>query len=433
MHLRGRTLHLPNFTQDVMNEYIEEARIAFEESKSDGVGIDKPKTFANDKWIQWEESIYTYLSSIKNTYDIPLSYVIRKDRRTIVGNLDEEQEIIYNASINGPMFTRDSKKVLALLKELTVGTPAETWMKGKKCGREDMMALQSHYDGKTEGERRKAVARADFDSLFYKNETAFPLERYTTKMKEYHNIFEKYGVPMHDEDKVHYFLDKINNPNAELKMEVNICRAHHSATFEDAVTYMSTAVSRIFPNAQPSSGRFKKRTFRQISQAGRGGRGGRGGRDGRGGRPRMENGVDVSDPLPWYTKEEMDKLSYDTRKYILQHPDRPAAIESRKKQRRNNSSATTTNTTNNANGNGASEEQDRLCAAMITGMINAQQNVETVRQQRSQASIQYPVPGSKARAAAASNRSVGVPNQISTDNNGSVASQLRFDAKGNLI
>ena len=90
-------------------------------------------------------------------------------------------------------------------------------------------------------------------------------------MKECHTILEKYGVPMHEEDKVHHFLEKINCPNGEIKTEVNICRAHHSATFEDAVTYMSSAVARIFPNAQPSSGRYKKRGYRNISATGRGG------------------------------------------------------------------------------------------------------------------------------------------------------------------
>lgn len=107
-------------------------------------------------------------------------------------------------------------------------------MKGKKCDRDAMKALQSHYNGTAEGERRKAIARADFDSLFYNNKTTFPLEKYTIKIKECHEIYEKYGIPMHEEDKLHHFLDKINNPNSELKTEVKICRAHHFATFEDA-------------------------------------------------------------------------------------------------------------------------------------------------------------------------------------------------------
>ena len=53
------------------------------------------------------------------------------------------------------MFSRDNKKVLAILKEQTKYTDADTWMKGKCCVQEAMLALQNHYYGKSEGERRK--------------------------------------------------------------------------------------------------------------------------------------------------------------------------------------------------------------------------------------------------------------------------------------
>ena len=39
------------------------------------------------------------------------------------------------------MFSRDTKMVLAILKELTVDTDADTWMKGKRCSQEAMLAL----------------------------------------------------------------------------------------------------------------------------------------------------------------------------------------------------------------------------------------------------------------------------------------------------
>ena len=39
-------------------------------------------------------------------------------------------QIIYKASIFGNMFTRDSRKVLDIIKELTLETDAETWIRG---------------------------------------------------------------------------------------------------------------------------------------------------------------------------------------------------------------------------------------------------------------------------------------------------------------
>ena len=49
------------------------------------------------------------------------------------------------------MFTRDSRKVIDIIKELTLGTDAEIRIKGLKCGRKSIQELQSHSDGKSEG------------------------------------------------------------------------------------------------------------------------------------------------------------------------------------------------------------------------------------------------------------------------------------------
>ena len=67
-------------------------------------------------------------------------------------------------------------------------------------------------------------------------------------------------------------LEQIMSPNTELKTEVNICRSSHSSTFFEASTYLSTVVARLYPYANPSSGRFRKRS---IYAAGRGDRDGR--------------------------------------------------------------------------------------------------------------------------------------------------------------
>ena len=77
----------------------------------------------------------------------------------------------------GNIFSRDTKKVLAILKELTVYTDAETWIKGKSCGQEAMMAFQNKYDGKSEGERRKQVAEDELKRFFYRNEITFSFEK----------------------------------------------------------------------------------------------------------------------------------------------------------------------------------------------------------------------------------------------------------------
>ena len=104
------------------------------------------------------------------------------------GNRDVK--IIYQASLVGNMFTRYSSKVIDILKELTLGTDSETWIKGLKCVINAMQELQPHYDGTSEGAQRKQVDRADLKNIFYKNETTFIFENYVTKLKEFFNMLK---------------------------------------------------------------------------------------------------------------------------------------------------------------------------------------------------------------------------------------------------
>ena len=112
---------------------------------------------------------------------------------------------------------RDSRKVLNILKELTLGTDTETRIKGLKCSRKSTQELQDHYDCTSEAARRKQVAKADSKKIFYKNETTFTFEKYVTKIKGIFNVLEKYGVPLYEEQIMEHLLDQIVSPNIQLK------------------------------------------------------------------------------------------------------------------------------------------------------------------------------------------------------------------------
>ena len=79
-----------------------------------------------------------------------LSYVIIKDTSSPKDSENRYVQIIYQASLVGKMFTRESRRVLDIIKELTLGTDAETRIKGLKCVRKAMQELQDHYDGTSE-------------------------------------------------------------------------------------------------------------------------------------------------------------------------------------------------------------------------------------------------------------------------------------------
>ena len=127
---------------------------------------------------------------------MPLSYVIIKDTSVPKDSENRDVKIIHQASLFGNLFTRDSRKFLDILKEMSLGTDAETSIKGLKCGRKAIQELQAHYDGTSEGAQMKQVSREDLNKIFYKNETTFKFEKYVTKLKRILNVLEKYGVPL---------------------------------------------------------------------------------------------------------------------------------------------------------------------------------------------------------------------------------------------
>ena len=60
-----------------------------------------------------------------------------------------------------------------------------------------MQELQAHYDGTSELAKRKQVARAYLNKIFYKNETTLKFEKCVTNLKEIFNVLKKYGFPLY--------------------------------------------------------------------------------------------------------------------------------------------------------------------------------------------------------------------------------------------
>ena len=87
---------------------------------------DKPEKFEVNKWIEWEENMIDYLSSIYNNRKVTLRYVARKDYPGNVTDMTREEETLYHTSLNVPMFDQDYNKVIRIIKELTIGTTSET-------------------------------------------------------------------------------------------------------------------------------------------------------------------------------------------------------------------------------------------------------------------------------------------------------------------
>lgn len=374
----GEVINLDDFDDEARLLSISEAKIEFDEKKVESQAT-KPEKFKYSEWTEWEKSVYTYLLSIKNGRGVPLAYVIRKD--SLYHELDDRlARIIRNASVTGAMFRNDSQKVLTLLKSLTNGTDAENWMKGTSCGRVAMQSLQSHYDGEAEAEKRKEAARSDLKVLFYKNEASFSFEKYLNRMKRCFDTLEKYGVPYYEEDKVKFLLDRVQSSHAEVKTQVSICRSNHANSFVDASTYMSKEISRIFPTSNVGSisfgkGQRSKGSTRNVSSASTN-TGKRGKRKGL--IAASNNGVDISDPTRYFSKEEWRKLDDEIKKKILDNPERQKKKKA-KEARKISSVASESTPSVRSEVSLSQETEDRIIAAVIraTKEVNEQGSTES--------------------------------------------------------
>jgi len=319
--------------------------------------ITKPGKFKYSEWNQWEESVYLYLNSIISSCGAPLSYVIRKDLDPDMewNSLDPDVQKIHAAPLEGYTFNLDSKKVLSLLKDLCINTGAETWFRNIKCGRLAMKALQKHYDGPDERHKRIEEARAKISQTFYKHEGTFTFEKFTTILQDAFAILEKYGEPVYEREKLKLLFSKSLNNHPDFKQEINICRQHYH-TFEEAITYLKTVVSRLFLEAPKSKPR------RNVSSV----------------TAKEVNGVDISDLTRWYDSSEIKKLNESQagrrvlskimgdKKRHQRHREKIDKIKSNKKRR-----VKSVTSKPQDDKSVLSEQDKRVVAAVITGMNNS--------------------------------------------------------------
>ena len=97
------------------------------------------------------------------------------------------------------------------------------------------------------------VSPANIDQAFYKNESTFSYDRYTTCLKHAFDTLWQYNQPKSDREEVEILMNQINKNNTQLSACIQICRHSYSANLNNSVTYLSTQISHIFPDSQPGS------------------------------------------------------------------------------------------------------------------------------------------------------------------------------------
>ena len=177
---------------------------------------DKPDKFSYEKWVDWQDSVITFLRNTKSVNrSIPLYYIIRKEPNPIdPADMTEEDDIIYNAQHSGAAFNIDNKRVHTYLKELTNGTVADQWInqhKRTQNGKGAWTDLCDHYDGAGEGDKRITVARSDINIVHYRNESTFSFEQCSTRLRKAFQTLHDYKQGKCEAEKVDVLLNQINS------------------------------------------------------------------------------------------------------------------------------------------------------------------------------------------------------------------------------
>ena len=121
--LRGKNIDLNHFKNDVLSDAIEEYQVYFEDTRGGKGELSKTKEFSHERMNG--RTAFTTTSNHRKNCCLPLSYVIRKDPPIYNYGKNRHVHIIHQASLVGNMFTRDSGKVIDIIKEMALGTNSE--------------------------------------------------------------------------------------------------------------------------------------------------------------------------------------------------------------------------------------------------------------------------------------------------------------------
>jgi hypothetical protein len=183
------------------------------------------------------------------------------------------------ASFETQQYCADNREVYHLFKDLVLTkTEGTTWFEKVTDGdgRVAHLLLREHYVGESHNMRHSASAQAKLEGSFWKNEAAFPFEKFLTRMNEAFKELEDAGQPLYSAQKVSWLLRRVTNNDIQVQTTLGIIRDRYLTDFDAACITLSRTVSTRFVSVTP--GRHKRSIGAVNSNSGRSGRGGRVGR-----------------------------------------------------------------------------------------------------------------------------------------------------------
>jgi hypothetical protein len=273
---RGRAVGAILFTNKVLKVFKER----LDRPDTDATAVVSPGAYKDStSWGQYNLSVSNFLSTIKGVSDVPLSYVIRKDRVNSTPFSSDTEELVYS----GEIFKADSVKAYQILKGLVLGTPAWAWIKEldrAAWARKSMTALRTHYDGPGMTRCCLESAKTIISGTKYLAEHTFSFEKYVTLLKAVFETLTECEEGMTANAQVYTLLKNIECTNSQVMAAVFAVRVSQTlqASFTNSANAISETVSLVFPDTQ---GKFKKQHVASVEKDEKGRGGGRGGGCGR--------------------------------------------------------------------------------------------------------------------------------------------------------
>ena len=297
-HIKGRDadIDLFLFTDEEMTRIQNSLKLRKETAAitpSKGVAAAVPSQFSGErsKWLQWNNSWWSYLSTEFNPNQIPLVYVIRGLRAVddFGGLANTFVNRILRAPLTGDVFDQDNYRVFQLLSSFMPSKGGHTQISShKNDGRGAYRSLIAYYEG--EEARLALLAEADRvldETKFFGQRRNFTFETYTQRFLGAYQTKEQCHEPVAPQQQVRKFI-------AGIKYDKLSVIASNIVGDKELNCDLQRAAARIGDLAN-IQGLFKDPYQRDVRSIGatsqRGGRGppffrggrGRGGRFGRGG------------------------------------------------------------------------------------------------------------------------------------------------------
>ena len=295
-----------------------------------------------DNWVDFDTSMIEYFKAHTSTNGIGMHFYLRDDTRRPAPNvlatlsLDEraywttERARTANANLES-VSTADRDWCWTILAAVTQDTQAWGWVKRFKRDQDFVGAwesLRSFYDGKAQRQKRVITAQKTLEDIHYKDEYSFSFSSFVTQLEASWETLEQAGISRTDEEKVSFLISRINTNNQKFNAAVENTANLHSDDFMDAITALSTSVTRNFPVKAKGT----KRSVNSVE---------RGNDDGRNSDSRFYcNGVHI-DSSNWrncITKENKEQIPFLVRKMISYCRDKddfdPSQRSGRSKNRR---------------------------------------------------------------------------------------------------